>query len=326
MAKLDRVLALVHALSESNDGLTLDEMADTIGVNRRTAERMRDVIAQHFDVDEIIDERRKRFVIRDSLRRVYTRPTPAEIAALQTEVHALQKAGQSDRVAPLASLLAKVRSTFDDRERRRLEPDLDALARVQRSMIGPGPQATVDPATMTAAQSAILAGCCLEFDYVTEDRAEPKWRRTIPYGLVHGPLTYLVGKMPDSDREPVLYRLDRMSNVRLSSRLGCAPDDWDIDAWLARSFGIWRDDPQDVVLLVAPEAAARALAWRFHPSQQITKLDDGALRISFTSGGLRELAEHLFHWAGDIVIAQPEDLRQIMRERLGLAHSLLGDA
>lgn len=322
MAKLDRILALVHALSETNDGLTLDEMASQVGVNRRTAERMRDVIAQHFDVDEIVEDKRKRFVIRDSLRRAFTRPTPAEIAALQTEVHALQKAGQSDRASPLASLLAKVRSTFDDRERRRLEPDLDALARIQRSMVGPGPQAVVDPATMAAAQSAILAGTCLEFDYVAEDRAEPRWRRIIPFGLVHGPVTYLIGKMPDSDREPALYRLDRMSEVRLSDRLGCAPEDWNIDSWLSRSFGIWRDDPRDVVLLVRPEGAAKALNWRFHPSQMVSELGDGSLRISFTSGGLRELAEHLFQWAGDLVIEGPEELKHVMRARIALAEGM----
>lgn len=51
MAKLDRLLALVHALSETTEGLTLDEMAERLGVNRRTAERMRDIIARHFDLE-----------------------------------------------------------------------------------------------------------------------------------------------------------------------------------------------------------------------------------------------------------------------------------
>lgn len=45
MAKLDRLLALVHALSETTEGLTLDEMAGRPGVNRRTAERMHDISA-----------------------------------------------------------------------------------------------------------------------------------------------------------------------------------------------------------------------------------------------------------------------------------------
>ncbi len=33
MAKLDRLLALVHALSETIEGLTLDEMAERLAVN-----------------------------------------------------------------------------------------------------------------------------------------------------------------------------------------------------------------------------------------------------------------------------------------------------
>ena len=103
MAKLDRLLALVHALAENTDGLTLDEMAEQLGVNRRTAERMRNIIARHFDLDEVSDDRRKRFMIRDSLRRVYTRPTPAEVAALQAEVDGRRTAGQTARADQLAT-------------------------------------------------------------------------------------------------------------------------------------------------------------------------------------------------------------------------------
>lgn len=184
MAKLDRLLALVHALSETTDGLTLDEMAERLGVNRRTAERMRDIIARHFDLDEVADDRRKRFLIRDSLRRVYTRPTPAEVAALQAEVDGRRIAGQTARAEQLSTLLAKVKGAFDDREKRRIEPDLDALARLQRTMVTAGPVATVAPQTLTVVQGAILAGCCVEFHYTTDERREPNWRRVIPYGLV----------------------------------------------------------------------------------------------------------------------------------------------
>lgn len=48
-AKLDRLLTLVKALGESAEGLTLDEMAEVIGANRRTAERLRDLILGRFD-------------------------------------------------------------------------------------------------------------------------------------------------------------------------------------------------------------------------------------------------------------------------------------
>ena len=326
MAKLDRLLALVHALSETVEGLTLDEMAERLGVNRRTAERMRDIIARHFDLDEVVDDRRKRFLIRDSLRRVYTRPTPAEVAALQAEVDARCAAGQAVRAEQLSNLLAKVKSAFDDREKRRIDPDLDALARLQRTMVAAGPVVTVAPETVTTVQGAILAGCCIEFNYVTEERSEPRWRRVIPYGLVHGPLTYLLGKMPGRNDPPVYFRLDRMTELKLSETLGCAPDDWDIDAWLAESFAVWRDEKQDVELRVAPSAAARARGWRFHRDQQVEATADGGLRIRFSSGGMRELAEHLFTWGGELLIEGPEVLVDVMRERIAAAQTMLPQA
>ena len=323
MAKLDRLLALVHALSETFEGLTLDEMAERLDVNRRTAERMRDIIARHFDLDEVTDDRRKRFLIRESLRRVYTRPSPAEIAALQSEVDSRRSAGQTARVDQLDTLLAKIKGAFDDREKRRIDPDLDALARLQRTMVMAGPVATVPPATLTTIQGAILAGCCVEFHYATDERPEPRWRRLIPYGLVHGPLSYLIAKMPDRDDQPVYYRLDRMSGVHLSDHLGCAPDDWDIDAWLTDSFGVWRDEKHDVVLRVHAASASRARAWRFHRSQVVEALNDGGLRIRFSTGGMQELAEHLFTWGDEIEIEAPDALIDVMRERIAAAQSML---
>ncbi len=323
MAKLDRLLALVHALSETTEGLTLDEMAGRLGVNRRTAERMRDIIARHFDLEELADDRRKRFVIRDSLRRVYTRPTAAEVAALQAEVDGRTLAGQNARAEQLASLLAKVKAALDDREKRRLDPDLEALARLQRTMVTAGPIAAVAPETVTTIQSAILCGRCVEFHYATDERPEPRWRRVIPYGLVHGPLTYLVGKMPGRDDQPVYFRLDRMTAAVVSDTVGWAPDEWDIDAWLADSFAVWRDEKQDVVLRVPRSSADRARHWRFHPRQQTEDLADGGLRVRFVTGGMRELAEHLFTWSGELVIEGPDILVAVMRERISMATTML---
>lgn len=317
MAKLDRLLSLVHALHETSDGLTLDEMADGLGVTRRTAERMRDVIALHFDLEEQADDRRKRFRIRDSLRRVYTRPNAAEVAALQAEAEA--RAKEKAPAAPLLeSLLAKLKGALDDREKRKLDPDLDALARLQRTRVPAGPAVAADPDALASVQGAIMAGACLEFDYLAEGKLEPAWRRIIPFGLIHGAITHVIGQMPGSDRPPVPYRLDRMSNVRVSNQPGCAPDHWDLDDWLAQSFGVWREDDHDIVLRVLPSAVARAREWRFHPAQQC-KADGDELLVRFRAGGLREIAEHVFTWGGDVKIEEPAELRKVMRERVLLA-------
>ncbi|MCW1385079.1 transcriptional regulator [Novosphingobium sp. KCTC 2891] len=317
MAKLDRAIQMLHLLCESTEGLTLDELAEALEVNRRTVERLRDVVMLHFDLDEVQDGRIKRFRIRDGLRRVYARPSVAEIAALRAEAEAQGREG-APQAALLSSLLAKVRSSLDHREKSRLEPDLDALARLQRTRVPAGPAVGAGDQAMSAVQQAIVIGVAIEFDYLPEGAAAPRWRRVVPYGLIHGPVTYLIGKMPGKDLDPVHYRLDRMSNPKLGNEPHPVPDDWDLDAWLSQSFGIWREDDHDVVLRVLPSAAGKAKAWRFHPAQVLE--EDGAdLLVKFRAGGLREIAEHLFTWGGDVRIEAPEELRKVMRERVLLA-------
>lgn len=317
MAKLDRTIQMLHLLCESAEGMTLDELAAALEVNRRTVERLRDVIMLHFDLDEVADGRTKRFRIRDGLRRVYQRPSVEEIAALRAEAEARAREG-APQAALLASLLAKVRSSLDHREKSRLEPDLDALARLQRTRVTAGPAAGASDAVVSIVQQAIIIGVALEFDYLADGASAPRWRRVAPYGLVHGPVTYLVGKMPGRDLDPVHYRLDRMSNVKLGNEPHPVPEDWDLDAWLAQSFGIWREDDHDIVLRVLPSAVPRARAWRFHPAQVLEE-DGEDLIVRFRAGGLREIAEHLFTWGGDVRIEAPEDLRKVMRERVMLA-------
>lgn len=322
MNKLDRTLRLVFALTESIEGLTLDEMAAEVDVNRRTVERMRDVILLHFDLEERADGRTKRFRIKDSPGRAYTRPNAEEVAALESVVEAERRDG-TPQVRALQNLLSKIKSGFGHSERQRLDNDLDLLTRLQRSRVMAGPAVITSPEDLTTIQSAMLTGHCVEFNYQPEGEGSPSWRRIVPYGLIHGPITYLLGKRPDRDDMPYNFRLDRMSHVRMSAIPGHTPEGWELDAWMAESFGIWREDSHDIVLRVRPWAVERAKEWRFHPHQQLEEAGDELL-VRFRSGGLIELVNHLFSWAGDVAIEGPDALREIMQKRLLDAESLLG--
>jgi predicted DNA-binding transcriptional regulator YafY len=243
---------------------------------------------------------------------------------LRAEVEALRPTG-GVRFQELASLLAKVQASLDDREKRRIEPDLELLLKYQRSFVGPGPKADIDPNTWRAAVKAILTSCCLEFDYQPVAAETAQWRKIVCAGLLNGPITYVVGFMPDLDRPPVLYRLDRMKNARVTEDPAQVPSTFDLDEWLIRSFGIWREESRLIKLRIFPESSERARNWRFHPRQEVTELEDGGLNVTFRAGGLREIAEHLFQWAGELVVEQPEELREVLRQRLEVSRRMLGD-
>ena len=308
MAKLDRLLALVHALVDQSEGMTLDEMAQHAGVKRRTAERMRDVIMMHFDLEPISEGRTKRWRIAGKLGRMFTRPTAEELAALQTEVTGYRSAGQDARADMLASLLNKVRGALDGPTRARTAPDFEALTQAQRIFIPAGPGIPVAPEVLAMSQHAIMAGMTLEFDYKAEGKEAAKWRRVIPYGLVHGSISYLIGKLPDIDMPPAFYRLDRMEKVRVGDKPGVIPGDFDLDEWMSHSFGIWREDQHDIQLRIRPHAIEKARGWRFHRNQTVEMQADGSMIVRFRAGGLRELAEHLFSWAGNVDVISPAEL------------------
>jgi predicted DNA-binding transcriptional regulator YafY len=230
-APLDRILRLVPRWAETNAGLTLDELPEVPGQGRRSAERARDIIGLHFDLDERSESGKKRFRIPDGLRRHYTRPSASEISALKAEVESLRTIGGA-RFAELDSLLGKVQSSFDDREKRRIEPDLEELQKCQRSFVGPGPRAQAEPEIWRAVVDAIMSGQCLEFEYQAAEAAMPSWRKVICAGFLNGPISYLVGMIPGSGRPPAMYRLDRITEPRLSEDIGEIPVDFDLDDWL----------------------------------------------------------------------------------------------
>ena len=310
-----RLLALVNELANSAEGLSLEEIADELGQGRRTAERMRNIISLYFDLEELVDGRKKRFRIRDGLRPHLTKPDAAEIAALQTEVHSASIAG-SVRAVPLDSLRRKIWANFDQRSKLRIDPDLELLASLQRTLVSPGPYAPAGRDTLAAIMQAILSARCVEFNYTADQREKAEWRRVVVCGLLHGPISYLVGQQPDSKLAPLLYRLDRMEDIKVSSVVGELPDNFDLDSWIAQSFGVWRDAQEDIVLRALPHCAERARRWRFHPLQKLHDENDGSIIIRFRASGLQELADHIFTWGGDLEIVAPSELRALLQQRI----------
>jgi proteasome accessory factor B len=327
---LARTLLLVQELAASDEGFTIEQMADMLGQGRRSAERTRALIGGAFDLTHTIDpdSGMKRWRIQDGIGGAYAALTAEELAALDVSLKSARKRG-SQYSDLLAQLLAKLRCVGEDRRRMTLEADLFELSRLQSSITGPGPRVDVAPYIYPVLARAIMLGQCVEFEYVKAEGSDPQWRRVIPYGIVQGQTNYLVGQMPDKSDDPFIYRMDRMQDVRVSETVGSAPEDFDLDAWLSKSFGIWREAEHEVTIRILPHAAARAKRWRFHGTQKITDelrangQATGALIITFRAGGLSEMADHLFSWAGDAEILGPESLLDAMREKLSAAAQMI---
>lgn len=318
MEKAGNILRLTKLLAGSAEGMSLDEIASEFGVTRRTAERMRNAVRDLFPgTFEIIpDWRTKRFRISGGVS-AFLAPTAQELSELATATRALEIAGHASRATVLGGLGTKVRAALREGGRRRLAPDVEALCRAEAIARQVGPRNAADGRILDLLRQAILSMRRIRFVYPTKAGKEVE-HLLIPYGLLFGRSTFLLARRT-RHREPLLWRLDRIRDLSVTEVPGAPPDDFDLEAFAARSFGIYQEDPREVVLRFAASAANSARGMHFHVTQQLLDLPDGRLEVRFTAGGLLEMVHHLFTWGTAVEIVAPSALLRMMSEQLELA-------
>jgi predicted DNA-binding transcriptional regulator YafY len=160
---------------------------------------------------------------------------------------------------------------------------------------------------------AILGMQLVVVRYAGHDEEKPAARILCPYGILYGGRGWLVGHV-DELPEMRLWRLDRILSIDLLDRGFARREDFDLSAYAAQSFGVFQEEPIDVVLRFTPEAADDAAGWLFHPSQSLAREPDGALTVRFRAGGMLEMCWHLFTWGTAVTIVAPEELRAAVAE------------
>lgn len=309
--KPESLLMLARRLAGSAEGMTLDDIAEAAQVNRRTAERMRDAMARLFpQMTEYVDGRVKRFRIPGGLDAFMQSPAADELAALAAAADTLAVQGADARAAALRSLEEKVRAAMRAADRRRLSPDVEALVRAQTAVMQPGPRPAENAELIEKLTHALMAVRAVRFIY--RGGSKPgEVREVAPWGLIFGRVNYLVGADLGTT-EPKTRRLDRILALEVLDVNAGPPEDFDLQAFADRSFGVYQDEVQDVVLSISPEGAEDALGWRFHPTQQVTREADGSVTVRFRASGMLELSWHLFTWGDKVTVVEPS----VLRERL----------
>ena len=311
------VLKLARALALNREGLTIDEMADLLGVGRRTAERMRDAVELAFGLlDHDDDGRKKKFKLAISgLDRFTTIPTVDEMTELENAARKLEAVQDTARAEKLRTLRDKIETSMRDRDRRMLGVDVAAAVQAEAFACQVGPRPMSDPFILSGLREALLAGRVVRFDYAGDEQTARRWRKVTPYGLLFGPRYYLVASMKGR-LGAALYRLDSIHNLVVTDEPGAAPADFDLKAYAARSFGVFQEEPEDVILRFAPSAAPDAKAYLFHPTQTMTEETDASLTVRFRAGGLLQIAHHLMTWGETATIVAPQALQDVMREQV----------
>jgi predicted DNA-binding transcriptional regulator YafY len=319
-APAERLLRLARHLAGTRTGLTLDEMATELEVGRRTAERLRDSLVAMFPQMDWWDddERVRRWRLPGSALVGMIELRAEAVAGIETAAREFEMRGEADRAALLREASTTLRAVMRPDALRQAEPDIAALMEAEGIAMRPGPRPAIAAGVLPTLRRAILGMQLVVVRYAGPDAEVPAARILCPYGLLYGGRGWLIAHV-DELPEMRLWRLDRITSVDLLDRGFQRREDFSLPEYSARSFGVFQEEPVDVVLQFAPEAADDAEHWVFHPSQVLEREATGSLTVRFRAGGLQEMCWHLFTWGTTVTVIEPEALRWTLADLAAIA-------
>jgi len=309
-----QTLRLALALQEPGPGWSIERIREEFGGSRRTAERRLDAVRALFpDLEWRLDGHTKHWRLPTGRANGLIQWQADEIASLEVAIERARRSRRGDHAEALAGVLAKVKSLMVPKSATRLAPDVDALVESEGIAARPGPRPKIDAGHLAALRHAILACEAVRLGYTRREDGQRTRPVVQPYGFLHGHRHYLVAWSPKRAKL-VLYALPNVTSVAPTGESFERDPANDVRAFAARSFGVFQDEPVDVVWRFRPGAADEAREFVFHPTQRLETRRDGSLVVRFRACGLWEMAWHLFTWGDAVEILEPAALRDTYRE------------
>jgi len=124
------------------------------------------------------------------------------------------------------------------------------------------------------------------------------------------------------------YKVERIQSATLTQDRYEIPDDFDPDAWLANSWGIWSSDstpPVRIRLRFDASVAHRVREAVWHRSQELSELADGGVELAVTVAGIIEIRNWILSWGEAVEVLEPPALRDAVADAVRAAAARYAD-
>lgn len=131
-----------------------------------------------------------------------------------------------------------------------------------------------------------------------------------------GQAWYLIAR-PEGVDEPKTYRVTRFQSARPVDAKADVPNEFDLDTYFGNAWNVFRGEKEyEVEIEFTPDAAEIVTETVWHKTQQVQRLVDGSVRMTFTVDGLDEIVWWVLGWSGRAKVKRPEELRTAVIQRL----------
>ena len=153
----------------------------------------------------------------------------------------------------------------------------------------------------------------LDMAYYTMSRRSQSRRRVDPYRIwFFNGTFYLIG-FCHKRREVRIFALDRIRMLSITKDAFEIPEDFDLDAFLRPSLGVFQGEPVRVRIWFAPHVAGYIQETVWHETQEITEAEDGSVVFEAEVAGLDEVRFWVLGWGSAAEVLEPEALREAVQ-------------
>ena len=311
--KTEQIIELAMMFQNSYCGLCIEDIEHHFECSRRSAERMKALLFDLFPekVEEVPTfEKKKRWRFIKGTMNALISFTADDFANLE---YLKGLSNDDNKRKELDELIAKIKALTPQKNLQSLDTDVSAIMESEGFAVRQYSGVNIEPKILEELRTSMLAFKKIQFDYPI--KGEMKTITLNPYGLVIADKYYLVG-YNEYVGDLRQYRVDKISNLTILDEYFEKDEKFSLTEYSNNSFGVYQEDPIDIVLEFDKSVANDVLNYHFHPTQKIKQLENENVQVEFTLGGTYAICQELFKWGCSVKIQKPVELKNYYKRYL----------
>lgn len=299
---------LLRALSHSRRGMTVNELCEALEDPCATRTVYRDLDQLEAVGFALARENGRIRLLDRNTNAPELLATAADVLALRFAEELTAPIGPAWIAASLATLRKKLNASLTPKARAFCEQALHAAL---VSLPG-STSSSQNPEIVNKLDHAIQCEHRVRLRHASPGRPI-KDRIVEPRALWYtGGALYLVAQLVESG-EPRKFAVTRIETVEVLDEPFEPDASFSPRAYVQSSFGVWHGPPVHAVIDFARTIAHLFEERRFHPSQRVTPLPGGCVRVELDVSGTKDLARWLAGFGGEARVVGPEELVEEVR-------------
>jgi predicted DNA-binding transcriptional regulator YafY len=309
--QLARQWKIFQTLVTSRHGKSVADLAKNLDCHRRTVYRDLEALeAAGFPIYTETSNGKNLWFLMDSARNPMPVPfSLPELMALYFGRDTLKVLKGTVFYDSLEDLFHKIEATISPKSKKYLK-NVEQSLQVGSMPFKPHPQ--IDE-IVEQIKEAVVGKRVIEILYYTMSRKKETRRKVEPFKLwfLDGTF-YLIGHCRWI-KQIRIFAVDRIKMLALTDERFEVPDDFDVDDFMASSFGAFQGQPEKVRILFSADIAGYIKEKIWHESQKLHDNPDGSVLFEADVACTKDFKAWIMRWGASAIVLEPEDLRNEIR-------------